>query len=373
MTTHRIVVTGGDGFIGRNLRVRLGELGHTAVTSVDKDTSAAELEAALASADFVFHLAGVNRPIDDAEFAEVNSGLTAQVCAILAASGRPIPIVFTSSIQAECDNAYGQSKRAGEVEIERYGAATGARAVVLRLPNVFGKWSRPNYNSGVATFCHNLANNLPIKIHDPAAPLSLIYIDDVVAAMVAFLDPASTEMGHVDIGPVYHATVGEVADILRSFAANRTTHIVPEVGAGLKRALYATYLSFVPPAKFAYRLTRHTDPRGCFVEMMKTATCGQLSYFTAHPGITRGEHYHHTKAEKFLVVKGTARFAFRNLLTDERYELTVSAEVAQVVETIPGWAHKIENVGTDEMIVMLWASEIFDSAHPDTFTTSVDL
>lgn len=373
MNDRRIVVTGGDGFIGRNLRVRLGELGHTNVVSVGRDTPSEAIDAEVAAADFVFHLAGVNRPVNDAEFAEVNGGLTERICAILKATGRGVPIVFSSSIQAERDNAYGQSKRSGETAILKYGTDTGARAIVLRLANVFGKWSRPNYNSGVATFCHNLAHGLPITIHDPAAPLSLIYIDDVVAAMIALLDPASTATGQVATGPVYQTTVGEVAAIIGAFAENRTTHVVPAVGTGLTRALYATYLSFFAPAQFAYDLTRHTDPRGSFVEMMKTVTCGQLSYFTAHPGVTRGEHYHHTKAEKFLVVKGTARFGFRNLLTDERHELTVTAENARVVETVPGWVHKITNAGTDEMIVMLWASEIFDRAHPDTFATTVDL
>jgi UDP-2-acetamido-2,6-beta-L-arabino-hexul-4-ose reductase len=372
MSGLRIVVTGGDGFIGRNLRQRLHELGYIAVTSVNRNTPEAELNANLGSADFVFHLAGVNRPTNDAEFAKVNGGLTAYVCRVLAATSRQIPIVFSSSIQAERNNAYGQSKRTGESEIEQYGVSTGSRAIIIRLPNVFGKWSRPNYNSGVATFCHNLANGLPIVVNDVNAPLSLVYIDDLVEAMVALLDAASMAGGYVDVAPVYVTTVGEVVDIIRSFAENRITHVVPEVGAGLKRALYATYLSYVKPENFTYGLTQHTDSRGSFVEMMKTVSCGQLSYFTAHPGITRGEHYHHTKAEKFLVVKGSACFGFRNLLTDERYDLTVTAEEARVVETVPGWVHKITNVGTDEMIVMLWASEIFNPSKPDTVAATVD-
>ncbi|MEO5872345.1 MAG: NAD-dependent epimerase/dehydratase family protein [Gemmatimonadaceae bacterium] len=368
----RIVVTGGDGFIGRNLRVRLGELGHREVASFDKENGDVELHAALADAEFVFHLAGVNRPKNDAEFAEGNATLTASVCAALRATGRTIPLVYTSSTQAELDNAYGRSKRAGELEVERYGAESGSPAVVLRLTNVFGKWSRPNYNSAVATFCHNVARGLPITVNDPNAPLRLVYIDDVVDAMIRLLDAPDAPTGVVDVGPVHATTVGEVAALLAEFVASRETLMMPRVGTGLTRALHATYVSFLPPEKFAYGLRRHADPRGVFVEMLRTPDCGQFSFFTAGPGITRGEHYHHSKTEKFLVIKGTARFGFRHIVTGERYELTVGGDDARVVETVPGWTHNITNIGDDEVVVMLWANEIFDPARPDTIASKVE-
>jgi UDP-2-acetamido-2,6-beta-L-arabino-hexul-4-ose reductase len=367
-----IVVTGGDGFIGQNLRVRLAELGHAEVTSLDLGTTDAELRRAIAAADFVFHLAGVNRPKDDHEFRAGNFDFTAMVCAALEATGRAIPLVLSSSTQAERDNPYGRSKRAAEVEVARYGMATGSPVFVLRLTNVFGKWGRPNYNSAVATFSHNLARGLPITINDGATPLHLVYIDDVVTAMIRLLDPAAASPGRAEVGPTYATTVGEVVAILQSFVASRPTNTIPPVGAGLARALYATYLSYLPPADFSYGLARHTDPRGTFVEMLKTSACGQFSYFTAPSGITRGEHYHHSKTEKFLVVQGTARFGFRHIVTNESHELVVEGAVPRVVETVPGWAHNITNIGAGEMIVMLWASEIFDPQRPDTIAARVN-
>jgi UDP-2-acetamido-2,6-beta-L-arabino-hexul-4-ose reductase len=366
----RIVVTGGDGFIGRNLRLRLQELGQTDVVNVTRALGAAECGDALRSADVVFHLAGVNRPTDDADFQRGNADLTEELCATLRAAGRPITLVYASSTQAALDNPYGRSKRAAEEAVERYDAETGARAIVLRLTNVFGKWSRPNYNSAVATFCHNVTRGLPISIRDPNAPLRLVYIDDVVEAMIRLLPP-DTRHGSVDVGPVYESTVGDVAAIISSFAESRSTLSMPRVGEGLVRALYATYMSFLPPEKFAYDLRRHEDPRGVFAEMLRTTDSGQFSYFTAHPGITRGGHYHHTKTEKFLVVKGTARFGFRHMATGDRSEILVHGDQARVVETVPGWAHDITNVGTDEMVVLLWANEAFDPQRPDTVTAPV--
>ncbi len=368
----RIVVTGGDGFIGKNLRVRLRELGYADVTNITRATNAPAMRAALVEADFVFHLAGVNRPKDVSEFEEGNGGVTEALCGALAAAGRSTPVVYASSVQATLDNPYGRSKRRGEQALEGYGQATGAPVFVQRLANVFGKWCRPNYNSVVATFCHNIARGLPITVHDPAAELRLVYVDDVVAGMVRLLDLAEARPGLVDVGPTYATTVGAVAAILQAFAENRRTLVIPPVGAGLNRALYATYLSYLAPADFAYGLPRHTDPRGVFVEMLKTPESGQVSYFTAPPGVTRGEHYHHTKTEKFLVVRGVARFRFRHIITGERHELLVDGDTARVVETVPGWAHSITNIGADDMVVMLWASETFDPRRPDTIASEVD-
>ncbi len=371
MTAERIVVTGGDGFIGRNLRVRLGERGYREVANIERDASPDDLRVALREADAVFHLAGVNRPKDASEFETGNAGFTATLCAALRDTGRPIPLVYSSSTQAASDNPNGRSKRAGEVQVERYGADTGAAVVVLRLPNVFGKWCRPDYNSAVATFCHNIARGLPITVNDPSAPLTLVYIDDVVDTMLQLLDSPEGVPAGLAAQPTYATTVGQVAGMIAGFAESRRTLVIPPVGTGLARALYATYMSYLPPDAFAYPLRRHADPRGIFVEMLKTPDCGQFGYFTAFPGITRGEHYHHSKTEKFLVIKGAARFGFRHIITGEAFELTVQGEDARVVETVPGWAHNITNVGAEEMVVMLWANEIFDPQRPDTVASPV--
>lgn len=367
----RIVVTGGDGFIARNLRVRLREAGYTDVRAVARGTSDDLLRDSLAQGDFVFHLAGANRPAREAEFGEVNVGLTERVCALLGELGRAVPIAFASSTQAALDNPYGKSKLGGEKAVMRYGATSGAPVYVFRFPNVFGKWSRPSYNSAVATFCHNLVRGLPITVNDASASLSLLYVDDAVEAMLALLGPGAAAGGFREAGPVYRTTVGEVVAIIESFVESRRTLVVPHVGTGLTRALYATYLSFLPPEDFAYSLRRHGDARGTFVEMLKTSDSGQFSYFTAPSGVTRGEHYHHTKTEKFLIVRGRARFDFRHLITDETFSVTVGEEDARVVDTVPGWAHSVTNVGDCELVVMLWANEIFDQQRPDTISWKV--
>ena len=366
----RIVITGADGFIGRNLSVRLGELGYTDVVGITLESTPADLQAALAGAGFVFHLAGVNRPKEVSEFAEGNTGLTETVCRILADAGNKAPVVLSSSTQAALDNPYGVSKREAENALLEHGKSTGAPVYVYRLTNVFGKWSRPNYNSAVATFCNNIARGIDITINDPAAPVKLVYVDDVVEAFVGLLTKPEAS-GFVTAGPEYDTTVGQLADTIRGFAASRASMITDRVGTGLVRALYSTYLSFLPPEAFAYSVVKHSDPRGDFVEMLKTPDCGQFSYFTSHPGVTRGEHYHHTKTEKFMVLKGTAHFGFRQIVTGELHELVTKGGEGRIVETVPGWTHNITNIGDDEMIVMLWANEIFDREKPDTFAMKV--
>jgi UDP-2-acetamido-2,6-beta-L-arabino-hexul-4-ose reductase len=289
----------------------------------------------------------------------------------LRAAGRNAPVAYASSIQAERDNPYGRSKLAAETALTRYGADTGARVWLYRLANVFGKWSRPNYNSAVATFCHQVTRGMPLTINDPKSPLRLIFVDDVVEAFVSLL-AAPPPAGFAQATPVYDTTVGEVASMLQEFAGSRATLLSPRVGTGFVRALYSTYVSFLPKESFAYEVKRYVDPRGEFAEMLKTPDCGQFSYFTAHPGVTRGEHYHHAKTEKFLVIRGTAHFGFRNIETGETHELTTRGGEGIIVETIPGWTHNIANVGEDELIVMLWANEIFDRARPDTVGMKVN-
>lgn len=368
MSGRRVLVTGADGFIGRNLCVRLRELDYEilAVTRTSGD-----LEAAVREADAIVHLAGSNRPSDPADFMAINRDFSARLGAAIVASARTVPVIAASTQKVLDDTEYGQSKLAGEQALVTAGAEGGSRVHVFRLPNVFGKWSRPNYNSGIATFCHNVARGLPIEVHDPAAPLRLVYIDDVVEAFVRLLAAPEIEGGLRTVEPVYETTVGAVADIIRGFRADRDDNLIADVGTGLTRALYATYVSFLPPDEFAYPIASHRDPRGAFSEMLKTRSAGQFSYFNALPGVTRGGHYHHTKTEKFLVVHGRARFRFRNILTDERHELETSADQPVVVETIPGWSHDITNIGEDVMVSLLWANELFDRARPDTVGATV--
>lgn len=366
----RVLVTGANGFIGKNLLVHLRERGIETVPFT-RDKTLGDLSAALNGVDFVFHLAGVNRPKDTAEFAEGNTGLTEQLCELIRSSGRSVPVLYTSSIQAEAQNPYGLSKLAAEESLVALEKDTRSPIYLYRLPNVFGKWSRPNYNSAVATFCHNTVNDLPIQINDPVALVRLVYVDDVVTDFLRLLEARPTGVVRPAVTPVYTISVGGLADQIKAFKGGRESMITEPVGTGLARALYATYLSFLRPEQFSYTLTAHADPRGRFVEMLKTKDSGQFSFFTAHPGITRGGHYHHTKNEKFLVVQGKARFGFRHIVTGETCELITDGEKPEVVETIPGWSHDITNVGSNEMIVMLWANEIFDRQHPDTVTYKV--
>lgn len=364
-----VVVTGANGFIGRNLRLRLSEIEGMETVAVKRETTPDQLRAALSEADAIIHLAGVNRPQDPAEFTIGNADQTAAL--VEALGDRAVPVIYSSSTQAEAGNPYGASKRAAEDHLRAYATATGAPLAIYRLPNVFGKWARPNYNSAIATFCHNIARDLPITVNDPSAPLTLVYVDDVIEAFLGWLKAPEVVDGFAEVPVVYRTTVGEVADQIRAFRSIRETHTAGPVGVGLTRALYATYVSALPVEDFAYPLVQHGDPRGVFVEMLKTEQSGQFSYFTAHPGITRGGHYHHTKTEKFLVLKGHARFRFRHMETGETYAVETEGGQPMVVETIPGWAHDITNVGDEEMIVMLWANEIFDRARPDTIANGL--
>ena len=370
----RVLITGANGFVGRNLQLFLAERKDIEVVCFTREHAPAQLPELLRGVDFVFHLAGVNRPQDPLEFVAGNSDLTtALVTAVEAemrASRKKVPIVYTSSIQAAYDNPYGTSKRVAETALQAFVLRTGASAHVFRLPNVFGKWCKPNYNSVVATFCHNIARDLPIQINNPVAPLTLVYVDDVIGRFFQLLsgaEPSVDAEGFATVAPQFTTTVGELARLIGSFRDSRNTLMTERVGTGLVRALYATYVSYLPVASFTYRVPQHGDPRGVFVEMLKTPDCGQFSFFTAHPGITRGGHYHHSKTEKFLVIKGEARFRFRHMQTGETHELVTSGAWAEIVETVPGWTHDITNIGSEEMVVMLWANEVFDRSKPDTY------
>ena len=374
----KVLITGANGFVGKNLQLHLAVRRDVQVVCFTRGNDVAELANMLHGVDFVFHLAGVNRPQDPAEFVAGNVDLTGVLCqavgAVAEATGKKIPIVYTSSTQADRDNAYGVSKLGAETALFALQTQHAVPVHVFRLPNVFGKWCKPNYNSAVATFCHNIARGLPIQVNDPNAPVTLVYVDDVIERFVQLMDGADAAVdsgGFATVAPQYTTTVGELARQIQAFNHSRDTLMTERVGTGLVRALYASYLSYLPPELFAYTVPQYGDPRGVFAEMLKTPDCGQFSYFTTHPGVTRGGHYHHSKTEKFLVIKGQARFRFRHMQTGETHELLTSGAKAEVVETVPGWTHDITNIGNDEMVVMLWANEVFDRARPDTFTCAV--
>jgi UDP-2-acetamido-2,6-beta-L-arabino-hexul-4-ose reductase len=357
----QVLITGSNGFIAQNLLVRLGELEGFKTVTFSRQTPEQQLSDLVSDIDVVVHLAGINRPPLPEEFVSGNTGLTQNLCKALLECGRQVPVIFSSSTQAALDNPYGKSKLDAELALRDYAAQSGATVYIYRLPNVFGKWCRPNYNSAVATFCHNIARGLPIQINDSNAALSLVYVDDVVDEFIRVLKnkPHLEALEFCSVPIQYQTTVGGLAQQLEAFRDGRTSLISEQVGVGLVRALYATYMSYLSPDAFAYKVPKFGDPRGVFVEMLKTKDSGQFSYFTAHPGITRGGHYHHTKTEKFLVIKGQARFGFRHILTNETYELLTSGEIPEIVET------------AEEMVVMLWANEIFDRDRPDTIASKV--
>ena len=375
LSNSRILVTGANGFSGKNLVVRLNELSNVSVRTFIRGEDPALLPQLLSQVDAVVHLAGENRPSDEVAFTQVNSELTFAITDAIEqgyrSTGRRVPLVLASSIQADHDNPYGRSKLSAEIALQTLTKATGNPCIIFRLPGVFGKWCKPNYNSVVATFCYNIARDLPIQINNPSASLRLVYVDDVVSAFLMALGEPVSGCVRKTVGTEYTVTLGELALQIRAFGNCRSSLITERVGTGFVRALYATYISFLPNDKFSYSVPQYPDPRGAFVEMLKTSDSGQFSYFTALPGVTRGGHYHHTKTEKFLVMKGEALFRFRHLLTNELFELRTNSRTPQVVDTIPGWIHDITNIGNEEMVVMLWANENFDRRHPDTVVSKI--
>ncbi len=372
----KVLITGAEGFIGRNLCQRLLEKPAVEVRRFGRAQCVSQLADLIDGVSFVFHLAGVNRPSHAGEFHSGNAELTRSLCAdvgaVVGRSGRPIQVIVASSIHAAGTSGYGLSKRAAEEEALKASRLHGFPLHLFRLPNVFGKWARPNYNSVVATFCHNVARSLPVEVHDASSRVTLAYIDDVVGQFIAIMDgqsPPQDSAGFATVAPQFDVSVGELADQIRRIHAERQSQSVGLTGDGFHRALYATYVSYLPVEQSMRPLPLHEDSRGRFAEVIKTPFSGQVSFFTAHPGVTRGGHYHHSKVERFLVVAGKARFRFRSLLTGERFEKTVFASEPQLVETLPGWVHDVTNVGDQEMIVLLWANENFDPERPDTYAS----
>lgn len=369
----RTLITGANGFIGKNLCLRLSELKGWELLHFTRDNHSDELAGLVAGADAVIHLAGVNRTADPAEMMAGNEELTSALCDAIdqtVATGHRPRLIHASSIQVTRDNEYGRSKLAAEQRMRECIAKHGLDGYIFRLPNVFGKWCRQDYNSVVATFCHNIARDLPIRIDNPNTELNLVYVDDVVDAFLDVLEgrqPPLDKEGLAQVAPIYQTTLHQLAASIRGFRESRRTHVVDHVGTGLTRALYSTYLTYLDPADFAYSITCHGDQRGIFAEMLRTRDSGQISFFTAGPGVIRGGHYHHTKAEKFLVIKGQARFRFRHMHSGDYHEIVTHGGDLRIVETVPGWTHDITNIGDGEMLVMLWANEQFDPVHPDTY------
>lgn len=368
-----VLVTGANGFVGRNLVARLQVDTAIRLLSFDVDTPEDQLITFLEQADFVFHLAGVNRPENEAEFQIGNADLTQKIVDILRATRKTTPLVLSSSTQAAQDNPYGRSKKLAEDAVFAYGRETGAEVYVYRLPNLFGKWSRPNYNSVVSTFCYNISHNLPVQINNPDYVLTIAYIDDVVTDFVAALagQGSRNQDGFSFVPRTFQITLQELADTIYSFRASRDTAVVPDMSDLLTKFLYATYISYLDTTDFSYHTDMKTDNRGWLFELIKSPQIGQIFVSQTKPGITRGGHYHHTKVEKFVVVQGDAVIRFRQMYGNKVIEYPVSGEKIEVVDIPPGYTHDITNVGNNDVITLFWASEIFDPQCPDTYYLQV--
>lgn len=386
-----VLITGANGFVGKNLTQRLftikdrrdrtrPALQVDEILLCTRDTSEEALADYCQKADFVVHLAGVNRPKDPEEFVAGNRDFTCTLLELLRKSGNRCPVLLSSSIQAGltgryAGSPYGQSKKAAEELLLVYSEETGAAGMIYRLPNLFGKWCRPNYNSAVATFCHNIARDLPITVSDPAVELELVYIDDLVEEILNAVEghPRRTEGAYCSVPVSHHETLGEIVRLLQSFHHQPQTLLLPEIPAGsFAKKLYSTYLSYLPPEKTAFPLKMNVDPRGSFTELLKTGSCGQVSVNISKPGITKGQHWHNSKWEFFMVVAGHGLIRERNLNTGELVEFEVSGEKIEAVHMLPGYTHNIINLSeTENLVTVMWANEPFDSNHPDTYFEEV--
>ncbi len=370
----KILITGSSGFIGKNLKQTLKRKSGLEIIEFDKKNKIEELDSLLDGVSFIYHLAGENRPKNDSDFKKNNVDLTQSIVRAIENKGLKIPILITSSTQAELNNEYGRSKLAAEKIIEEYSIKNFVAVYIYRLPGVFGKWSKPNYNTVIATWAYNITHNIDISIDDPRKKISLVYIDDVVNCFVKHL--TEEKIRHFktfyNVDCIYDVTLGEVRDLLYSFKESRNSLTIDNVGIGFARALYSTYLSFLSKDDFSYPLKAHEDERGSFIEIVKTLSSGQFSISTSRPGITRGNHFHDTKNEKFLVIKGRAKIVFRNILDDEIIEYNVSDKKLEVVDIPPGYTHKITNIGDNDMILVVWANEYFDKEKPDTYYEDVE-
>ncbi len=369
----KILITGANGFVGKNLVWTLKESGYTDLYLYDIDTDPVLLDDYTKTCDFVFHLAGVNRPDDDAEFMKGNFGFTTTLLDALIKHRNTSPVLITSSIHAAKDNPYGLSKRAGEDALFAYGETQGVKVLVYRLHNLFGKWCRPNYNSAVSTFCHNIAHDLDITVNDRSSVVPLLYIDDLMDEFLRALNGRETRGNKFcEAGPVYQKTLGEITDALYYFRDSRKTYMIPDMTDLFEKKLYSTYLSYLPDDQFAYPLDVKTDARGGFAEAFKSPAGGQVSVNVSKPNVTKGNHWHHTKIEKFLIVSGEGVIRFRPINGSDIIDYPVSGKVLTVVDVPPGYTHSIVNTGDSDLITIIWANELFDPEKPDTYYLEVN-
>jgi UDP-2-acetamido-2,6-beta-L-arabino-hexul-4-ose reductase len=368
-----VLVTGANGFIGKNLVEALSRQKETTVLTFDITDDISCLKSSLHKADIIFHLAGVNRPKNIDEFEQGHAGLTQTIISLLNEYGKKIPLAMSSSIQADLDNPYGISKKKAENILLEYSKRTGASVYIYRLTNVFGKWCRPNYNSVVATFCHNISHGLDITISDRNKAIDLVYINDVVESFLSILDGklALIPGQFVTVMPSYTVTLGKLSEMIYQFRDIRSTLVLPDFSDAFVKCLYATYLSYLDKSDFSYSLDIKTDKRGCLTELIKSEHIGQIFVSKSHGGIIRGNHYHDTKVEKFCVIKGDAIIKFRHILNDEVIPYHVSGDKFEVVDIPPGYTHSIENLSNDEMIVLFWTDQIFNPDKTDTYFEEV--
>jgi UDP-2-acetamido-2,6-beta-L-arabino-hexul-4-ose reductase len=368
----KILVTGSQGFVAKNLIAELNNKGYTDIFEYHRESDFTLLDQYTKECDFVFHLAGVNRPQNESEFMKGNYGFTEELLSLLKKHNNKSPVLISSSIQAALDNPYGKSKKAGEDLLFAYGVETGTKVLVYRLPNVFGKWCKPNYNSVVATFCHNVSRDLPITVNDPTVMMNLLYIDDVVEEMINALNGKENSVGDFcEVAIVHQITLGEIVDLITSFKQIRKDRSIPNMADTFTKKLYSTYLSYLSIDQFSYDLKMNVDHRGSFTEFIKTPERGQVSVNISKPGIIKGNHWHHTKNEKFLVVSGKGVIRFRKIDSDEIIEYFVSGDKLEVVDIPIGYTHNIENLGNTDMVTIMWANEYYNPERPDTYFLEV--